>query len=57
MPEDTIRAARLHDLSVVHHNDAVTDVVHHTQIVRDEEVRQAELVLQLLEQVSAALEL
>ena len=43
--------ADLDDLAEVHDGDVVGDVLHDRQVVRDEEVREAELVLQLLEQV------
>ena len=35
----------------VHHRDAVADVLDHRQVVRDEDVGQAELLLQVFEQV------
>ena len=51
----TARACRdLDDLAEVHHRDAVGDVPHHRQVVRDEHVAQAELVAQVVEQVDDA---
>ena len=41
----------LHDLAEVHHGDAVGDVSDDREVVRDEEVREPELVLELDEQV------
>ena len=42
---------RLDDLAQVHHRDAVADVLHDRKVVRDEEVRDAVLALQIDEQV------
>ena len=44
-------AGILDDLAEVHHRDPVGDVADHAEVVRDEQIRQAELVLKLLEQV------
>ena len=41
----------LDDLAQVHHRDAVRDVLDHGQVVRDEQVGQVELVLEILEEV------
>ena len=41
----------LDDLAEVHHRDAVGDVAHDAEVVRDEDVGQRELVLQVVEQV------
>ena len=43
--------ALLHHAAEVHHRDAVGDVPHDRQVVGDEQVGQAEVVLQVLEQV------
>ena len=43
--------AELDDLAEVHHRDPVRDVPDDGEVVRDEQVRRVELVLQLLEQV------
>ena len=41
----------LDDPAEIHHGDAVADVLDHRQVVRDEQVRQAELALQVHQQV------
>ena len=51
---DAVTVARLDDLAEVHDHDLVADVAHHGQVVRDEEVRQAQPVLQLFEEVDEA---
>ena len=38
----------LDDVAEVHHGDAVADVAHHREVVGDEQVGDAELVLQVL---------
>ena len=43
--------ADLSDLAHIHVCDAITDVSYHEQIGGDEEVRQAELILNVLEEV------
>src|SRR5258708_21003320 len=47
------RVARpdLHDLAEVHDRDAIAHVPHHGQVVRDEEKREVELLLQVLQQI------
>ena len=52
--EHLVHVADLDDPAEIHHRDPVGDVAHHRQIVRDEQVRQAELGLQPLEQVDDA---
>ena len=42
---------RLHDLPQIHHRDPVAQVFDHPQVVRDEEIRQPELLLNVREQV------
>ena len=49
--EQVVGAGDLHDAAEIHHRDAVRDVTHDREIVRDEEVGEAELGLQVLEQV------
>ena len=49
-----VRFAELDDLAEVHDRDVVADVAHHGKVVRDEDVREPELVLQVLEQVDDA---
>ncbi len=51
---DLVAGARLDDLAEVHHRDAIGDVADHRQVVGDEDVGQAEGVLELLEQVDDA---
>ncbi len=46
-----VRWPDLDDLAEVHHRDAVADVLHHRQVVGDEQVGQAELLAQVGEQV------
>ena len=41
----------LHDPAAAHHHDPVGDVVDHREVVADEEIGQAQLVLQVLQQV------
>ena len=43
--------ALLHELAEVHDPDPVAEVPHHRQVVRDEQVGQAEVALQVVEQV------
>ena len=45
------RPGVLHDPAEVHHRHPVGDVLHHRQVVRDEQVGQPELLLQVLQQV------
>ena len=48
---ELLRRRHFDDLSEVHHCDPVGDVAHHAQVVSHEDVRQAELVLEVVEQV------
>ena len=41
----------LHDLANIHHRDPVTDMLDHSQIMRDEKQRKVELFLQIDEQI------
>src|ERR1700730_1701697 len=41
----------LDDLAEVHHSDAIADVLHHGEVVGDEDIREPEFALQVLEQV------
>src|SRR6185295_7924515 len=43
--------ANLRDVPEIHHGNPIGDVTHHRQVVRDEEVRQLELFLQILHQI------
>ncbi len=49
--EELVDGALLHDLAQVHDRDPVGRVVHHGQVVGDEQVGQAVLLLEVLEQV------
>ncbi len=49
--EDRVPVRQLHHVAEVHHAHAVADVADDREVVRDEQVRQVELVLQVLEQV------
>ena len=42
---------KLHDLAQIHHPDALAAVLHHAQVVGDEEIGQVQLLLQVLQQV------
>src|SRR6266540_6750660 len=48
---DVLLLADLDDAAQVHDGDTVGDVAHERQVVRDEEIREAEVALQRLEQV------
>ena len=48
---DLVLVAHLHDPPQVHHGHPVGDVAHHRQVVGDEDVRQPEVLLQVLQQV------
>src|SRR5713226_9284925 len=50
-PVELLAGRNLHDLAEVHDRDAVGDVFHDREVVRDEEVGEVELALQPLEQV------
>src|SRR5581483_4109195 len=52
--EHLVAATRLDDPALVHHRDAVADPFHHRHVVRDEQVGDAKLGLQLLKQVEDA---
>ena len=45
------RRRGLDDPAEIHHRDAVGDVLHHREIVRDEDVGEAEPVLQIAQQI------
>src|SRR5262245_16868315 len=49
--EDLRAATRLDDLSEIHHRDAMADPLDHCHVVGDEEIGDAEVVLQLAEEV------
>ena len=49
--EEIIRLRHFHHLAHVHHGHAIADVLHHAQVVGDEQIGQVELRLQILQQV------
>ena len=49
--EDLVRRASLHDVATIQDHDAVGQVLHDLQVVRDEEVGRAPARLQLLQEV------
>jgi hypothetical protein len=49
--EERVAVGHLHHLPEVHHGDAMADVAHDRQVVRHEQVREAELRLQVHQQV------
>ena len=49
--EQRVALGQLHQPAEIHHRDPVRDVPHHRQIVRDEQIRDAEPLLQVLQQV------
>ena len=49
--EELVGGAELDDLAEVHDRDPVGDVAHDAEVVRDEDVGEVELVLQVVEQV------
>src|SRR5438445_4169400 len=51
LTEQLARRRPLDDLSEVHHGHPLGDVVDHREVVRDEQVREAELALEVLQQV------
>ncbi len=46
--EQGLLVGQLHDLAQVHDRDPMRDMLDHTQVVGDKEVRQAQLFLQVL---------
>ena len=49
--EATLRLGQLNDLAEIHHSDPVAHVAHDAEVVSDEDQRQAELALEVLQQV------
>ena len=49
--EDALRGRQLDDAPAVHHRDALADLAHQPQVVRDEEVREAQPLLQIEQQI------
>ncbi len=48
---DRLLVGDLDELAEIHHRDAVADVLHHGEIVRDEQIGQPEALLQVLQEV------
>ena len=46
-----VAIGHLDDLAQVHHGDPVGDVLHHREVVRDEQIREVELPLQVVQEV------
>jgi len=46
-----VRGSDLHDAAEIHYGDAAADVLDYRQIVRDEQISEAEFLLQVLEQI------
>src|SRR5262249_40037192 len=51
LAEQALRLALLDDLAEVHHRDAVGEVADHAEVVGDEEVGEAELALEVAQEV------
>ena len=49
--EQRLRIRGLDDDAEIHHRDPVGDVLHHREVVRDEDVGEAEPVLQVAQQI------
>jgi len=49
--KERIFFADLHDTTEIHHSDSCGDVFHHCQVVCDEQIRNAKLLLQVLQQI------
>src|SRR5215831_15530979 len=48
---DRFYRANLNDVAEIHHQDPITDELHDVQIMRDEQIRQVQLLLQLHEEI------
>jgi len=49
--DDGFRVRRFNDFAEIHHHHAMADVLDHREIVRDEEIRDTMLLLQIAEQI------
>ena len=49
--EQFVAVGEFDDAAEIHHRDALAEMPHHREIVRDEQIGQAELLAQILEQV------
>lgn len=48
---DLRRGALFDNFSAVHHNDFIAHVLHHGEVVSDEEIGEFELLLQILQEI------
>ena len=48
---DLVRVRKLHHSAQIHHGNTVGNVAYHQQIVRDKEVGQSQLILQLVKHI------
>src|ERR1700704_784376 len=51
LSSDPLRGSDLDDLALIHHRDAGRQVAHDRHGVRDEQIREAEVALELLEKI------
>src|SRR5260370_17439999 len=51
LSSDLLRGSDLDDLALIHHRDAGREVAHDWHGVRDEQIREAEVSLELLQQI------
>ena len=49
--DDFLRFGQFHYFAEIHHHQALADVFHHREIVRNEQIRNAVCLLQILEQI------
>ena len=50
-PEEAFRLSFLHNLSKIHHDDAIRNIAHNPQVMGDEEHRKPEALLQIRKQI------
>ena len=51
VPEEIRGRRSLHDLAEVHHRDPIAEMLHHSKVVSDKEIREPELLLKFGEQI------
>jgi len=49
--KEILRGSILHDASDVHHHDSIAEMSYQPQVVRDEQIRQSQLILYVQSQV------
>src|SRR4051812_9395422 len=49
--EQRLRLSHFHYAAEIHHGDAIGDVLHHGEVVRDKDIGEAEPVLQVAKQI------